>query len=127
MGAAFLHGNGDGKNKQIGVTVQRKSGTVTVGGVNTSVNCGFEPDAVFFTGRNTYTNASVHAGVAFKETNASSMTTYFTGSSSNYVLSSLTVTRTSTGFQVKGERVDTSLNTTNESNRSINYIAVKYT
>lgn len=110
-----------------GVEVKIATGTVTVSGSNTSVTCNFKPDAVFFTGTNTYTNTAVHAGVAFKEANVTSMITYFTGSSSSYVMSSLTVTQTSTGFQVKGVRLNTSLKESNESNRRIDYIAIKYT
>lgn len=109
-----------------GVTVQVKTGTVTISGSNKSVYLGWQPDAVFFTGRNTYMNTDVHAGVAFKEANVSSMITYFTGSSNSYVLSSFTVTKTSTGFQVKGLRTNNSLQSSDESNRTVNYIAIKY-
>lgn len=110
-----------------GVTIQRKTGTVSISGTDKSVECGLKPDAVFFTGTVPYTGEAVHAGVAFTEKNVTSMATMFSGPSSSYVLSSFTVTQTSTGFTVKGVKLNTSLEQSNESNRSVNYIAIKYT
>ena len=114
----------------VGSTIQRypTTGTasVRISGSDTTVSCGFKPDAVFFFGTNPYYGTSVHAGVAFTEANATSMTTIFVGSSSSYLLSSITVTQTSTGFKVKGTRLNTSGVESNESNRNINYVAVKY-
>lgn len=109
-----------------GVTVQRASGTVTgVSGSNKTVDCGFKPDAVFFTGTNSYSGDIVHAGVLFGE--STSATTFFTGSSNSYIYSYFTVTQASNGFTVSGKRINTSLSTSNESNRSLNYIAIKFT
>jgi hypothetical protein len=115
-----------------GVTVQRypatNTGSVRISGTDTTVTCGFKPDAVFFFGTNPQAdNGAMHAGVAFTEANVTTMSTLFTPSSTNYVFSSLGVTQTSTGFKINGVRVDTSFNVTNESYRNINYVAIKYT
>ena len=111
-----------------GVTVQVKTGTVTgVSGSAKTVSCGFKPDAVFFTGRDAIMQADVHCGVAFTEANVTSMRTLFASSSSSYLFSILTVGQTSSGFSVFGQRLSTSGTQTNESNRSLNYIAIKYT
>lgn len=111
-----------------GVTVQVKTGTVTgVSGTAKTVRCGFKPDAVFFTGRDAIMQANVHCGVAFKEANVTSMETLFGTASSSYLFSILTVTQNSSGFSVSGKRLSTSGTQTNESNRSLSYIAIKYT
>jgi hypothetical protein len=116
------------------VAAQVATGTVTgVGGTAKSVTCKdksgntFKPDAVFFTGTVPYDGSKAHAGIAFTAGNVTSMQTLFGASSTSYVLSSFNVTQTSTGFTVSGKRVDTSLSQSNESNRSLNYIAIKYT
>lgn len=111
-----------------GVTVQVKTGTVTgVSGTAKTVNLGFKPDAVFFTGTDPSYNVKVHAGVAFTEANVKSMDTLFAPPSTSYIFSSVTVAQTSTGFTVKGVRINTSLQPSNESNRYLSYIAIKYT
>lgn len=114
-----------GSNKG-GATVQVETGTVTgVSGSNKTVDCGFKPDAVFFTGENSYSGDIIHAGVLFSE--STSAKTFFTGSSNSYIYSYFTVTQASNGFTVSGKRINTSLSTSNESNRSLNYIAIKFT
>ena len=111
-----------------GITVQVKTGTVTgVSGSAKTVSLGFKPDAVFFTGTVPSYNSKIHAGVAFMEANVTSMDTYFAPPSTSYIFSTLTVAQTSTGFTVKGVRINTSFQTSNESNRSLSYIAIKYT
>lgn len=111
-----------------GVTVQVKTGTVTgVSGTAKTVSCGFKPDAVFFTGRDPFMQSGIHCGVAFTEANVTSMTTLFASSSTSYIFSALTVGQTSSGFSVSGQRLSTSGTQTNESNRYLNYIAIKYT
>lgn len=111
-----------------GVTVQVKTGTVTgVSGTAKTVNLGFKPDAVFFTGTEPSYNVRVHAGVAFTEANVTSMDTLFAPPSTSYVYSVLTVAQTSSGFTVKGARFDKSFQLSNESNRYLSYIAIKYT
>ena len=112
-----------------GVTVQVKTGTVTgVSGTAKTVNLGFKPDAVFFTGTiPQFGNAACHAGVAFHEKNVTSMETLFSGSSNSYLFSPLSVKQTSTGFSVSAQRFTTAGKLENESNRSLSYIAIKYT
>lgn len=112
----------------LNTAAQIKTGTVSgVSGTAKTVDCGFKPDAIFFTGTSPYDNKKHHAGVAFTADNTTSTKTLFPGSSNSYVLSSFTVTQTSSGFSVSGIRLDTSLKETNESNRSLSYIAIKYT
>ena len=112
-----------------GVQVQVKSGTVTgVSGNAKTVSVGFKPDAVFFTGTNpNLNNSKVHAGVAFTAASVTSMDTPFAPPSTSYIFSVLTVAQTSSGFTVKGIRINTSFTQSNESNRSLNWIAIKYT
>jgi hypothetical protein len=111
-----------------GVTVQVKSGTVTgVSGSFKTVNVGFKPDAVFFTGTVPGAGTRIHAGVAFTAANATSRNTFFCGPSTSYAFSEFTVTQTSSGFKINGEKVDLSFDFTSESNRSLDYIAIKYT
>lgn len=111
-----------------GVTVQVKTGTVTgVSGTAKTVNLGFKPDAVFFTGRDAITQVNVHCGVAFTEASVTFMRTLFGTSSTSYLFSVLTVGQRSSGFSVFGQRLSTSGSQTDESNRSLNYIAIKYT
>lgn len=111
-----------------GVTVQVKTGTVTgVSGSAKTVNLGWKPDAVFFTATEPKYNTKLHAGVSFEEDNVTSMDTYICGGTTSDVFCIFTVVQTSSGFTVKGTRVNTSFQTSNESNRSLNYIAIKYT
>ena len=112
-----------------GATVQVKTGTVTgVSGSAKTVNLGWKPDAVFFTGTIPQLGtAACHAGVAFTEANVTSMETFFAPPSTSYLFSILIVTQTSTGFSVKGVRYNSTVQKSNESNRSLSYIAIKYT
>ena len=112
-----------------GATVQVKTGTVTgVSGSAKTVNLGWKPDAVFFTGTIPQLgNAACHAGVAFHEKNVTSMETFFSGSSNSYLFSQLSVKQTSTGFSVSAKRFTSAGSLGNESNRSLSYIAIKYT
>lgn len=110
-----------------GVTIQRETGTVSISGTDKSVECGFKPDAVFFTGTDPHGGTTNHGGVAFYEGGATSLVTYFSPPSTSYIMSWWTVTQTSTGFKVKGSRLSTSGSQSSESNRSVSYIAIKYT
>lgn len=117
------------EGKTAGVTVRTKTGTVTgVSGTNKTVNCGFKPDIVIFTGLNLVNNNELaHACAAFTADNATSVNTLFVPSNTSYALSYFTVTQTTNGFSVKGIRLDFSLQSSNESNRTLDYIAIKYT
>lgn len=111
-----------------GPTIQIKTGTFTTdSNGNATVNCGFKPDAVFFTGTNPMNNNNAfHAGVAFTEVGVTSVETLFVPPSTSYLLSSLVTTQSTSGFTVKSVRISTSIQTSNDSNRTVNYIAVKY-
>lgn len=112
----------------VGITIQKKNGTFTTDySGNATVNCGFKPDVVLFTGTNPQNSAIVHAGVAFTEANLTSIATTFAPPNTSYIVSSFTVSQTSSGFTLKGVRVNSSFASSNDSNRSLNYIAIKYT
>lgn len=112
----------------IGITIQKKSGTFTTNSSGEStVNCGFKPDIVIFTGTNPQNSAITHTGVAFTEANLTSITAVFAPPNTSYIVSSFTVAQTSSGFTLKSVRVSTSFSSSNDSNRYLNYIAIKYT
>lgn len=112
-----------------GVTVQIKTGTVTgVTGLTVTVNCGFKPDVVLFTGTVPQNNNSaVHAGIAFTEENVTTMQSYFAPVSSSYIFSILKVVQTASGFKMLSEKISTSGQHTGDDRRNIPYIAIKYT
>lgn len=117
------------EGKTAAVTVRINTGTVTgVSGTNKTVNCGFKPDIVIFTGLNSVNNNTLtHACAAFTADNVTSVDTLFIPSNTTYVFSFFTVTQTTNGFKVKGLKLDSSLQSSDESNRTLNYIAIKYT
>ena len=111
-----------------GATVQVKTGTVTgVSGSAKTVKCGFKADAVFFTGSNPYGESIYHGGVALTAKNVTSAKMLFAAPSTSYIYSIFEVKQTSEGFSVAGVRISTSGSQSNESNRSLDYIAIKYT
>lgn len=111
-----------------GPTIQIETGTFTTNySGNATVNCGFKPDAVFFTDINPQNNDKVHAGVAFTEANLTSVVTLFAPFDMTCVFSYITVAQTSSGFTVKSVSLTGSFTQINDSNRSFNYIAIKYT
>lgn len=124
---AFLHGNGGGA-----VKVETSSGTVKTSsnGTATIDNCGWRPDAVFFTrnetysyGETTYTyaTAAVFSPISKNVTNCCIWT-----NSSSYELYDMYVTRTDTGFSMVVYGVDEALDGT-KTGVSFNYTAIKYT
>ena len=112
-----------------GVTVQIKTGTATgVTGATVTVNCGFKPDAVLFTGTAPQmNNSAIHTGIAFTEKNVTTMQAFFPPVSTSYVLSVLTVTQTASGFKMNAVKISTSGQQSAETSRNIPYIAIKYT
>lgn len=112
----------------VGVTVQKKNGTFYTSNSGTAtVNCGFKPDAVFITVYVSEYGLTFHGAVAFTEGNATEFMTYVPGSSTSYFLSIVQLSQTSSGFTVTAQKMDTSFATSNETYRSFNYIAIKYT
>ena len=110
-----------------GVTVQKKTGTLTTNFMGTaSVNVGFKPDIVAFDfgdlqGKYNY------SGVMFAEANRSPITFAAPPTSTSYVMSPMTVTQTSNGFSLTAKKLSTSFSESNETNRKLNYVAIKYT
>lgn len=111
-----------------GVSVQMKSGTVTgVNGYSKTVDCGFKPDVVLFIGRHPYDNSAFHAGVDFHNSEQTNINTMFAPPNLSFIFTAIYVTQTSSGFQIRAIKLDNSMNESDESNRSIDYIAIKYT
>lgn len=112
-----------------GVTVQRKTGSFTTNsnGVAT-VDCGFKPDAVFLVAT-TYGGkpTAIYAAVPFYEIGATTASTYVCGPNSSYAFAHYALTQNSSGFSVThAKRYDTSFDESNDSYRTINYFAIKY-
>lgn len=113
---------------ETGVTVQRASGTFTTNSSGTaSVDCGFKPDVVLFIGRHPYNNGLYHAGVDFYNSELTNMYTLVTPLNLSFIFTDIFVTQTSNGFSVSAKKFDNSFRESIESNRSIDYIAIKYT
>ena len=112
-----------------GAEVQQKSGTFRTSSSGTAtVNCGFKPDAVFVTGTvSGGYNTTYHGGAAFTAGSQTNVTSYIPSSSTSYIFSYLYITQTSTGFSVTAKRMSTSFAESNDTNRTISYIAIKYT
>lgn len=124
----------DGMKEAIDVLklqLQKRTGTVSITNNPTTVTCGFKPDAVFFAGTipssSGSSKGSAHAGVAFKEASVTSVKTYFAPPDTNYYCGIFTVNQTANGFTVSGVKTNVYGDEKNESGRSVNYIAIKYT
>ena len=111
-----------------GISVQSKSGSFTTSSSGTgSVSCGFKPDAVFLFAKSSSFSGYMHTAAAFTEKGVTSQSVYIWAPSSNYAFSNYTITQNSSGFSVSGKKYDTTFNPTNDSNRALEYLAIKYT
>lgn len=111
-----------------GVMVQQKNGTFrTDYSGKATVNCGFKPDAVFITGTVSGYTGKYHGCAAFSADSVTSATSYFASPSTSYLFSYVAFTQTSTGFTATAKRMSTSFAESNDTNRTFNYIAIKYT
>lgn len=111
-----------------GVNVQTKSGSFTTNTSGTgSASCGFKPDAVFLFAKSSSFSGYMHTAAAFTEKGVTSQSVYIWAPSSNYAFSNYTINQNSSGFSVTGKKYDTTFNPTNDSSRSLEYLAIKYT
>lgn len=112
-----------------GVTVQRKSGSfITNYAGAATVDCGFKPDFVALDGNAVTNGYTAFSGVPFQEGGSDNvMIFHHPSNSQSYITSIIGVARTETGFSVSAQRMSTSLAFSNDSYRTIEYIAVKYT
>lgn len=112
-----------------GVTVQRESGSFTTNSSGSAtVSCGFQPDLVTFdAGSNSQSSAESYPGFPFQESGESSIEISHPAASSSYILSTTVCTRTSNGFTIKMTRLTSSFSQSNDTNRTCNYVAIKYT
>ena len=113
-----------------GVAVQRKTGSFTTDSNGAAtVDCGFKPDAVFLVATTTYGGnpTTIYAAVPFYEIGATTASTYVCGPNSSYAFAHYALTQNSSGFSVThAKRYDTSFDESNDSYRTINYFAIKY-
>ena len=111
-----------------GVTIQRKNGTLKTNSSGmASVNCGFKPDLVVINGGS---NSGVYyfVGAAFYEGNVTKISlTIMPSNTSSYVMTMLETNQTSNGFSVTAKNLSPSFVQSNDTNRSLPYIALKYT
>ena len=109
-----------------GVTVQVITGSYSTNSSGSAtVSCGFKPDAVLLYA--TGGSYSSYGGIAFTAFNKTSGGLLIVGPSTSYAYSNHAITQTSSGFSVSATRYNTSFKSSADSNRSIQYVAIKYT
>lgn len=111
-----------------GITVQRKSGSFTTNtsGSATVSNLGFKPDFVAVDGGDVDGVPSFSA-VAFTEANATTVGVNIPPTRDDYAVTYLKITQSSSGFSVSAKDYTGTWQETNCSNRTISYVAIKYT
>lgn len=114
-----------------GVTVQRASGSVSLTSSAKTVNCGFQPDAIFFTLNNTYTDSGTTyqygTGIFFSEM-ASGRGYDCVMYDSDFKYSyEFWGKQTTSGFTAAYQRETLSNGSLSSESKSFNYVAIKYT
>ena len=111
---------------QSGSTVQIATGSYTTNSSGSAtVSCGFKPDVIIAKATGAY--GTTYGGIAFTEFNITSGGGFLIGSSSSDAYANHAFTQTSNGFSVSAKKYSTSFKESVESNRSVNYVAIKYT
>lgn len=115
-----------------GATVRRKEGTFATGPDGTaSVNCGFQPDVVLFTGLFLTTNGysyECHPAIVFSEQKQSSYYLFTTGQSNNFPYGiNFTAMATDNGFGVQVLKNSSNGTPSPALNTEFQYVAIKYT
>lgn len=117
-----------------GVNVQKKSGRFTTNyiGAATVSNLGFKPDFVAIDGGTltggSASGASMFAGAAFEAGNKTKCAVVITPANVyNHVMTSIVLTQESGGFSVTAKDLSSSFEESICANRTLNYVAVKYT
>lgn len=111
-----------------GVQIQKATGTIrTNSSGNATATVNFQPDIVAFNGGTDPNGATNYPGAMFTEANRSPLTLLITAPNSNYFMTVLTVTRDSAGFSVSAQKLNYSFAASADTNRSISYVAIKYT
>lgn len=90
-----------------------------------TVNCGFKPDAVLLTASNDEDTS--YGGVGFTGFNQISGGVLLVGPTTNYAYAYHKLTQSSNGFSVSATRYSLSFKSSNDSSRTIDYVAIKYT
>ena len=124
MGKGFKHGGGG----TFGVTVLKKTGTLTTNNMGTaSVNIGFTPDVVAFYGGSDPNGTSYYPGAMFTEAGKTKLGVVISPPSGSYIFTTLEVTRTSNGFSVSAQKISTTGSNSSDTGRWLSYTALKYT
>lgn len=115
-----------------GVAVQKKSGSARTSSKGSfTVDCGFKPDFVFLhhNEKDADDGCLYSAAVSFTEetrTGASGKSPYL-AMWSNSCIYSIYVSQTDSGFYLEAWKYDDDWNSSDASNTTFNYVAVKYT
>ena len=111
-----------------GVTVQSKAGSFTTGyNGSATVNCGFKPDIVYIKGEQTNYNGTYFSNstaMCFAEDSRSNRCTVMFGAST---INEISWDATSNGFTVALYVFDFDWESQSASNKTFNYVAIKYT
>ena len=115
---------------QVGVTVQKTSGTFTTASDGTAtVDCGFQPDFLVIHKGETYNGACFSAAFAFEEYRVEDWVDsalYLTDDDAWYLLDIYAKPLTN-GFEVEISGMDTAFEFTPAPRETLNYVAIKYT
>lgn len=111
-----------------GVTIQKKTGTIRTNssGSASVTGLGFKPDIVAFDAGLDLAGGYVYAGVMFTEAGRSQLNITLPPPT-NYFLTNGQVTQNSDGFSVSLAKVKNDMSYAADTNRSISYVAIKYT
>lgn len=115
-------------DKPDGVTVQKKTGTFTTNRTSgeATVNCGFKPDVVYITLNETYQSKPLVGAVDFGSLGKDNAYIALWSSNQTYILWTITVNRTSSGFSIDSYVYTNDWNSSVQQ-KTFNYSAVKYT
>ena len=112
-----------------GVTVMKKTGTFTTNtsGTATVSGLGFQPDIISIDSGLDMNNIPNNSGAMFAEEGANTLDVMVPPPNNSYIVTLLSIQRSSGGFSVSAFRVSTSMVVSNDTNRTFNYTAIKYT
>ena len=131
---AFLYGNGGEVNivENVIANYQRKSGSVTLGANQTTVNCGFTPDVIFFSLKEKYTHTDYQSyelctGVVFPELSNTKNFTCAVFTQNGTKVYEFQGKQITDGFTAAYRITTLTDNSISSAAKSFNYIAIKYT
>lgn len=114
--------------ESIGVTVQRKDGTLTTNTSGTAtVNLGFKPDVVRLSVGHTWEDISFETAADFHTGNSDKIACADFYDDDSIFVALYVIERTSTGFNIEASYRDYDFEEAMLKNKTITYSAVKYT